>query len=122
MVVDDPAAARADGTPCDGAMADDLECARCVLGMRDHAQVLAVSSGTRRYSILDEATPSCPTEATRPDGTTRYQHVCSGAPSYAGVLRTRYLGVRPALVAQGIEQRFPKPCVGSSILPGGTHV
>ena len=27
---------------------------------------------------------------------------------------------RPALVAQGIEQRFPKPCAGSSILPGGT--
>jgi hypothetical protein len=24
-------------------------------------------------------------------------------------------------VAQGIEQRFPKPCVGSSILPGATH-
>lgn len=23
-------------------------------------------------------------------------------------------------VAQGIEQRFPKPCVGSSILPGAT--
>ena len=26
----------------------------------------------------------------------------------------------PALVAQGIEQRFPKPCAGSSILPEGT--
>ena len=25
-------------------------------------------------------------------------------------------------VAQGIEQRFPKPCVGSSILPGATKV
>ena len=26
----------------------------------------------------------------------------------------------PGPVAQGIEQRFPKPCVGSSILPGAT--
>lgn len=32
---------------------------------------------------------------------------CSGRPA-------------PAPVAQGIEQRFPKPCVGSSILPGAT--
>ena len=28
---------------------------------------------------------------------------------------------RPAPVAQGIEHRFPKPCVGSSNLPGGTN-
>src|SRR5688572_18012983 len=27
--------------------------------------------------------------------------------------------VRPALVAQGIEQRFPKPCVAGSIPAGG---
>jgi len=27
-----------------------------------------------------------------------------------------------ALVAQWIEQRFPKPCVGGSIPPGGTIV
>jgi hypothetical protein len=30
------------------------------------------------------------------------------------------LGVR-ALVAQGIEQRFPKPCVAGSIPAGGTQ-
>jgi hypothetical protein len=29
--------------------------------------------------------------------------------------------VPPALVAQGIEQRFPKPCVAGSIPAGGTQ-
>jgi hypothetical protein len=41
-------------------------------------------------------------------------------PRYKQVRQDRYPRPRPALVAQGIEQRFPKPCVGSSNLPGGT--
>ena len=51
-----------------------------------------------------------------------------GTPSARPPACSAYPGARvsarwptdPALVAQGIEQRFPKPCVGSSILPGGT--
>jgi hypothetical protein len=40
---------------------------------------------------------------------------------FYGRFSARYYGT-PALVAQWIEQRFPKPCVGGSIPPGGTEV
>lgn len=44
--------------------------------------------------------------------------------SHARVMHTHTktdADTRPGPVAQGIEQRFPKPCVGSSILPGATR-
>ncbi len=43
-----------------------------------------------------------------------------GQPARAGRRRARRTTIRGgALVAQGIEQRFPKPCVGGSSPPGG---
>src|SRR5688572_28378415 len=46
-------------------------------------------------------------------------------PSYPESVRARFsptFSPGPALVAQGIERRFPKPCVAGSSPAGGTHI
>jgi hypothetical protein len=76
---------------------------------------------TPTYSILVDGSAMRSADPAQSGRTRRRGRRPGHTPRYRQVRLDRYPRPSPALVAQGIEQRFPKPCVGSSNLPGGTR-